>query len=1087
MLSLLLLEAGRPLDADLLIDRFWGEEPPATARAALQTHISQLRQRLGEGIIATSGSEYHLDLRGHHLDSQLFEALASASRTALRGAVWEEVASNAQRALSLWRGPAFVELQDDDFAAPEIARLEELRLGLIEMRAESLLALGRTEEALPDLEQFTVANPLRERLWEHLMVARARLGRVTESLEAYHEVRAILDELGLEPAPRLRKLEERILQEDPVLVPPRIRNNLPLQLTSFVGRDVERTELSSSLAANRLVTLTGVGGSGKTRLALEVARACLDEYPDGVWLVDLASLTDPRLVPNAVALALGLREDQGSAVAALRKRLRHQTSLIVLDNCEHLREAVASVVSVVLQAGPGVRLLATSRERLGVAGEAVFAVPPLSVPEPSRIPEELLSHGAVKLFIERAALAARDFAMTTHNALAVSSICARLEGLPLAIELAAARMGSLAPDVVARRLDEGLGILAGSHAALPRHETLEATIDWSHRLLTAQERTVFARLSVFAGTFELEAAEEVCSGDGIEASTIPDLLSRLVDKSLVARRQPSAEQPGYRLLDVLRQYAAGRLDETGAVDVIRRRHRDRCLRIAVGLRDGGDRAGWLERLRREHDDMEAALEWSRQAHEAQEAATIATAVGQYWLHHGHPRRAVAQLRATLEMPSLERAPEIEADLRVSLSNGLHQTGDDDAALAEAELARDLLADAAPSVVQANALAACASLYLLVVHQDPRRSIDPARHALAAARGVGDREAEMRALTLLGHATAWTGAPHEGIAHKREALAIALEIGDAAMVLDAYASFFDVLYLHPELRRDGPRRLAEEILSTFDENDARWTEHIPWKYLGYAFLQSGEWERAEDAIKRAERRQVEGYGRMWFHHMHGSLRWMQGRLDEARDDLKAFRRLDPAPRWYHDLFSLAADVAADGGHLDDARASASEYLGVEVHPSEESMKAGVLRPLIRAEVDAALLTTGQEREEHAMRARQVLHQMRHIVARYPSPTGGSLQFETADTNVVLAEGEVSRVTGPDPSCWRIAMARAAWVYWRVYARWRLAESLLETGQREDGTRELRDAFSEASALGAGLVRNELASLARRSQVPLDPRT
>ena len=1082
LLSILLLEPGRPLETDVIIDRFWAEEPPDTARAALQTYVSQVRKLLGNTVITTTVSGYQVDLRGHHLDRQLFDAMASATQTAVETGAWEEVIQNADQALELWRGPPYEEIRDDEFARPEIVRLEEQRLELIELRAEALLALGRNEEALPGLEGLVLDHPLRERLWEHLMVARARLGRVTEAVQAYQQVRELLAEMGLEPSPVLRDLEERILREDPVLVPGRVRHNLPTSLTTFIGRKRERAELGSLMDEQRLVTVAGVGGSGKTRLSAEVTRERLARYPDGVWMVDLAPLSEQTLVTSAVAVAIGLRAETASAGDAITDALRHRQTLVVLDNCEHLVEAAAAVATVLLASGPGVSVLATSREQLGVPGEAIYPISPLDVPpEDQADATQLRGFASVALFTDRAALSSNGFSLTDDNAVAVASICRRLDGLPLAIELAAARMRSLSAADVADRLAARLGLVTGNGRGLPsRQQAMEATIEWSHRLLTDAEQTLFARLSVFTGGFTASSAEEVCAGDGVSPTDVVQLLSRLVDKSLVVPLERADGAVRHRFLETVREYAGTRLQGSGDAVDVRRRHRDHFHRLARELIDG-NRAAAVAQLQPEADNLEAALDWSLEQGHAPEAADLAAALATHWLHLGHSQPAIGHLARTLDEMHNRLDPEHEVLLRIRLAGARFGAGEEDEALAEAARARELLADAKPSVMKVRALMSHATYLALAVHQDPRPALEAAVEALEVARATDDRRAEAAAIRKVGWAEAWTGDADRGIAHAREALAIAEELDDPAAIGEAYDSYMEVLWLHGDARRREPRRLVEEILSRFGGPEGHWIELLSAGWVIYTFMQSGEWDRAEDVLQRVAGQELVAYEQIGFHHARGSLRWMQGRLDDAAADVAALRRLRPMHRWNHDILPLEAEVAADVGRLDQVRATAAEYLAARVHASEESMKAAVLRPLVAAEVDAALMASGPDREDHARRATDAVTQMRSIIERYPPLASGSVQYETPATNLLIAEAELSRLSAPDPDAWRGVNDRADLAYWRLYAGWRLADALLETGRRDEGIRELRHARDVASIIGAERITGALDALAQRAGI------
>jgi predicted ATPase/class 3 adenylate cyclase len=469
---------------------------------------------------------------------------------------------------------------------------------------------------------------------------------------------------------------ERIFQFDTPGLPsdfPPLRSleafphNLPIQLTSFVAREREMVEIKSLLSTTRLLTLTGAGGCGKTRLSLQVAADLLDTYPDGVWLVKLAPLADPDLVAQTVAAALGVREEPGRPIAqTLVDFLKPRALLLVLDNCEHLIDACAGLAESLLHACLHVRILASSREALGIAGETPYRVPSLSAPDArdSLTLERLAGYEAARLFIDRAVAALPTFTPTSDNTPALAEICRRLDGIPLAIELAAARVKALPVEQIALRLDDRFRLLTGgSRTALPRHQTLRALIDWSYNLLSEPERTLLRRLSVFAGGCTLEAAEAVCSGNGVEEWEILDLLAALVDKSLVQYEEPGTDaqhrsgEARYRLLETLRQYGRDRLLETGEVEAVRACHRDWAVQLAERAEPElwtADQSAWLVRLETEHDNLRAALEWSlaevgtaeEGSHPAVgrpgaisgsrlEGLRLAAALWRFWFLHGH--------------------------------------------------------------------------------------------------------------------------------------------------------------------------------------------------------------------------------------------------------------------------------------------------------------------------------------------------------------------------------------------------------------------------------------------------------------------
>jgi predicted ATPase/DNA-binding CsgD family transcriptional regulator len=419
-------------------------------------------------------------------------------------------------------------------------------------------------------------------------------------------------------------------------------NNLPLELSSFVGREKELAEVGRQLEGNRLLTLTGSGGCGKTRLALATATDLVERFEDGVWLVELAPLVDPSLVPQAVASALGLREQPGRSPAeALSRYLGSRNVMLVLDNCEHLVEACAALAEALLRFCPRLRVLATSREALDITGEVAWPVPPLSLPDVRRLSdvESLPRYESARLFLERAAAVRPAFALTEQNAQAVAQICYRLDGIPLAIELAAARVKVLSVEEISERLEDSFELLAsGGRTAMPRQRTLHATMDWSHDLLPDEERTLFRRLSVFAGGFNLQAAQAVCSGDGLDRDRVPEVLWHLVDKSLMVAREQDGEAR-YRLLETVRQYGREKLDDPEEEAELGRRHASFYVVLAEeadqGL-SGPEQERWLILLEAEHDNLRAALTWSLgEGGDISLGVRLAAALGGFWSTRGY--------------------------------------------------------------------------------------------------------------------------------------------------------------------------------------------------------------------------------------------------------------------------------------------------------------------------------------------------------------------------------------------------------------------------------------------------------------------
>lgn len=675
LLALLLIEANRVVSTDRLVDELWPAPPPARAPAILQDHIYHLRRSLEPGrapgapatVVVTQAPGYVLRVEPHQLDARRFEALAEEGRAALASGRADQASQRFDEALSLWRGPALAGVAHEPFAAAEAARLDELRLAVIEQAIDAALALGRHGAVVAELENLVSAHPLRERFRAQLMVALYRAGRQAEALRAYQAGRAMLgEELGIEPSRGLQELERAILLQDPALgwqppqgtgraitpggagdgsqvghnlpVPltsfvgpgsgktPGCAHNLPTLLTSFVGREQAVSEVAKLVDQARLITLIGPGGMGKTRLALAVAERLASSQADGTWLVDLSPLTEDSLLPQALGGVLGVREEPGRRLLdTVIDHLRDRQLLIVLDNCEHLVVASARLMQAVLTACPAVRVLATSREPLGMAGEVCWRVPPLNVPDPSRGEglAALADHESVRLFLDRAWAARPDLEMGDADASAVAQVCASLEGIPLALELAAARVSVLTVAEIAARVDDRLGLLTrGSRTSADRHRTLDAALDWSHELLSALERIVFRRLAVFSGGFSLDAAEAVAAGDQIDQARVLDLVDSLVAKSLVLM---DAEPEGarYRMLETIRQYARRRLDDAGEGDEVAAAHRRFYMSMAEAAEPQalrGDCGPVLDRLEANRDNFRAALRWSLQRPEVDEEA-----------------------------------------------------------------------------------------------------------------------------------------------------------------------------------------------------------------------------------------------------------------------------------------------------------------------------------------------------------------------------------------------------------------------------------------------------------------------------------
>ena len=602
---------------------------------------------------------YRLRVEPDAVDAVRFERLVIAGQARTEDA--SRRARLLREALELWRGAAMQDVGLLDSAAFDAAviRLEELRLTAAEERADAEITLGRGAELVTELTDLVAAHPLRERLVAALMRALVAAGRDSEALLVYQRVReALADTLGVDPSPELAALHVALLRGELGRREETRKTNLRAELTSFVGKDADVAAVRELIATRRLTTLIGPGGSGKTRLATETARTLLGDLPDGAWLVDLAAIGADGDVAQSTLTALGLRdallgeapnaEPTDRLIAAIRER----EALLILDNCEHVIESAAVFAHRVLGECQRLRILATSREPLGITGEALWVVEPLALPEGDAGPGEIESSPAVQLLRDRASAVRRDLAADASTLATMARVCRALDGMPLAIELAAARLRTMSIDQLASRLDDRFRLLtSGSRTALPRHRTLRAMVDWSWELLTDAERMVLRRLSVFSGGASLEAAERVCAGDAVEQDQVLDLLTALTDKSLLLN--DGANTPRYRMSGTIMEYAEHRLAAAGEADLARHAH----LACFTELAETADphlrraeQLSWLAALEAEHDNIGAAMRGALAAGEAQSAMRLAAGAGWYWWLGGHKTEGMELLTAATEAP-----------------------------------------------------------------------------------------------------------------------------------------------------------------------------------------------------------------------------------------------------------------------------------------------------------------------------------------------------------------------------------------------------------------------------------------------------
>ncbi len=679
LLIRLAISDGSPVPVDTLAADLWPDGGPADAANALQALVSRLRAAAGKDIVEYGPTGYRLAVPSDEIDAWAFERLVRAARAATNGGDSGAGADTLRQALRMWRGPALADVADAQFATPAIARLSELRLAAAEERIEADLALGLGAELVPEVEQLATEHPLRERLRGQLMRALYAAGRQADALAVFDDTRRTLaSTLGIDPSPALAEVHLAVLrgelQAGPRAAAPRLPGlpglpalpepdrpptgtgstptgdrprrggRLPAQLTSFVGRDDELDRVAALLAGSRLITLTGPGGSGKTRLSIEAGARIAEQAPDGVWFVPLSPVRDAAEVPQAVLTAVDGRETawladpvEASLLAAtdpldrLSEVLAARSLVLVLDNCEHVLDAVARLAGRVLADAPGVRILATSREPLGLTGETVCPVPSLALPPADATAEQAAASAAVRLFADRASAVRPGFAVDADTVGPVVRICRALDGIPLAIELAAARVRALTPVQVADRLDDRFALLSvGSRGALPRHQTLRAIVDWSWDLLDGTERAILRRLSVFSDGATPASAEQVCSLGGDQAGIV-DVIAALVDKSLVVAS--GQRQVRYRLLETVRAYAAERLDEAGEAGPTAAAHADYFLALAERAEPeirGPDQITWLDTLTTEHDNCAVAIRHAMSTGDARTVLRFVRALALFW-------------------------------------------------------------------------------------------------------------------------------------------------------------------------------------------------------------------------------------------------------------------------------------------------------------------------------------------------------------------------------------------------------------------------------------------------------------------------
>ncbi len=786
VLALLATAPGRAFTKDHLIDALWGDFPPGNPRNALHLRVSKLRRIVGE-VLVTVPSGYRLDLGDEDVDSVRFSSLVRQRRFA--------------DALQLWRGEPLAEFSDFAWARAEASRLSELHAVAVEERVDERLAAGEHAVLVAELESLTAAAPLRERLRAQHMVALYRSGRAADALAVFQNFRRLVtDDLGVEPSADLRALELRILRDDPSLggppAPSAGAGNLPSLRTPLIGREVQLDRLGQQVGATPLITLTGPGGVGKTTLALALGRGLADTFEGGVWFVPLAPLDDPRRVPDAVASVLPVADpDKGSALQLVCAWLGPRAALLVIDNCEHVADASATFVDELLRSGgEHLRIVATSREALGVSGEWQVPVPPLEAPD------------AARLFVDRATRVAPDVELAVDDP-DVRRVCDRLDGIPLAIELAAARVKTLSPGQIATRLDDRFRLLTvAPRTAEARHQTLRATVDWSHELLGQRQQALFRRLAVFRGGWTLPAAETVCDLEG--SGEVLDLLGELVDRSMVVTARGR-----FRMLETLRAYAVEHLQRSGEHDDVTRRHAEFFTAFAEEAEPqlrGPTQRVWLSRLQEEDANLRAAMTWASERRDTSPdvALRVGGALGWYW-YVGRQTDGITYLRTTLDAPT-DASDLARARALLALSLVVRPVGcivhPSDEGFRTAETAAGLFQAAGDPVGAATAelLAGVEG----VAEPDPTASLLRVEQARTALRGHGD---------------AW------GV---------------------ALADFIEMEIRLHHGGVDDALALGRRAEQAFDQLDDDWGRSAVMLHLGFGLRVAGRLEAAEEILARA---------------------------------------------------------------------------------------------------------------------------------------------------------------------------------------------------------------------------------------------
>ncbi|TDT14618.1 putative ATPase [Ilumatobacter fluminis] len=1011
VLAILALAGGRPVDAEVLIDRMWSGEPPATAKTALQTHISALRRLLPEGAIRTEHGGYVIDTAVLTLDTTLLDTELTETTDLADAGDWHTAGTTAAEALARVRGEPFHDLVDDDFAIGERTRLTEVVATLTEFRLEAQLEIGQAGAALAGLERLTAEYPLRERGWRLLVRARSASGRTAEALRAVQDARAAMAEAGLTIGTELVRLEADLFLDEDQPAVERPRTNLVDPLTTFIGRDELVDDVATDVAEHRLVTLHGVGGVGKTRVAREVARRHVDAG-GAAWFVDLSVLDEASDVASAVVAAIGILSEAPTVDAALQAWAPNTKALVVLDNCEHVASDAGRVTRFLLDHGARITVLATSRRLLGVPGERVVALPPIPVVDPGGPVGELTGNDAVRLFVDRARLVGGLDGMTPDVARSIAAICRRLDGLPLAIELAAARTRHMTLDTIDRRLDERFTLLTTSDGDDDRHGALASVVGWSYDLLSPAQATVLRAISVFRGTFDLPSAATVVELD--EAATA-DALGALVDDSLVVFERPTGS---YRLLETVRAFAAIELDRAGAHDLIEARHLALRVGTCVALEPAWLSTGMHEAIESSRgmiDDLVALVD-DTSARQRPDTARIALHLGR-WFRRDFKHPQAAHYLTAAE-GGLDDALENE---RLSLlSRELWAVGRSEEAWVVAQASRDAADRLPDSTASAAALCRYANIRLNRLAIDAGDAVEVNRAGVEMARRLGDPAFLLRTEIYLAASLAFVGESAEALPLIDDIRRRAIDLGDHTTVLESLTIAGHVCRLCAPTDRDLRRALLDDLFSRFDFAEALVDEDA--SLLIMMALELGETALARRMVAQVERQQRSPTQATGLFTVTGLLlRRFDGDADGVWADVEPLLT-GCHERMASTLHTIAADVAADRGDLAGAYDVLRRFESYEISPTQRSELVGVLAAVVRAEVDAG----------HRDAAVETLDRIRSIMRDHPPRAEGTRAIERPAVYALMAEAEVASMIGGADLAWQAVAREAAFEFDRQLA-------------------------------------------------------